>query len=219
MMSDMDHKRKHEAVETDDHGIEKKRQSLDKPSADITVSMDCPAISVGAIIGKKGANVLEIKKRSGCRIVIDQSDQRDGAPKKVNLTGPPDKLAIAMALVSAIIKDGANALFDEVGVQDSGASSAITLQSESRCPKLKVGEVIGLRGATIAEIMRRSSCKVRIVQEPPGDGNTTERQVFYTGTMEQISEAKALVQSVIDQGAAVLGITIADHTVKRTTER
>ena len=76
-----------------------------------------------------------------------------------------------------------------------------------------------LKGATIAEIMRRSSCKVRIVQEAPTDGNSQERQVVYNGTIEQINEAKALVQSVIDQGAAVLGIVIADHTVRRGVDR
>ena len=214
----MDNKRKLDTDSADDHGLEKKRQSLGPTIEPITVSMDCPAISVGAIIGKKGANVQEIMKRSGCKIVIDQSDQRDGAPKKVNLSGPPDKLAVAMQLVTLIIKDGANALF-ETALVDDGAPNTVSLQSESRCPKTKVGEVIGLKGATIAEIMRRSSCRVRIVQEAPTDGNSQERQVVYNGTIEQINEAKALVQSVIDQGAAVLGIVIADHTVRRGVDR
>ena len=218
-MSDMDNKRKHESTDSDDHGLEKKRQSMAaEKSTDITVSMDCPATSVGAIIGKKGANVQEIMKRSGCRIVIDQSDQREGVPKKVNLTGPPDKLAVAMALVSLIIKDGANALLDSEPAEEGAPPRLISLQSESRCPKIKIGEVIGLKGATIAEIMRRSSCKVRIVQEAPGD-NATERVCIYNGTLEQISEAKALVQSVIDQGASVLGIALADHTIRRVGER
>lgn len=215
-----DLKRKLDSVESEDYAIERKKQSLekDKPSAleAITVSMDCPAVSVGAIIGKKGANVQEIMRRSGCRIVIDQSDTREGVPKKVNLTGPPDKLAVAMALVSLIIKDGANALFAEGQPADSSSVKATLLQSESRCPKSKVGEVIGIKGATIAEIMRRSSCKVRIVQEA-ADGNILERQVVYNGTIEQISEAKALVQTVIDQGVSVLGIIVADH--RRTADR
>ena len=217
-MTEMENKRKLDTDSADDHGLEKKRQSMGPTIEPITVSMDCPAISVGAIIGKKGANVQEIMKRSGCKIVIDQSDQRDGAPKKVNLSGPPDKLAVAMQLVTLIIKDGANALFEAVS-EDDGAQNSVSLQSESRCPKTKVGEVIGLKGATIAEIMRRSSCKVRIVQEAPTDGNSQERQVVYNGTSEQINEAKALVQSVIDQGAAVLGIVIADHTIRRGVDR
>ena len=220
--NDSDLKRKLDSFETEDSAIERKKQSLekDKPSAleAITVNMDCPALSVGAIIGKKGANVQEIMRRSGCRIVIDQSDTREGVPKKVNLTGPPDKLAVAMALVSLIIKDGANALFAEGEPSDNSSVKSTLLQSESRCPKSKVGEVIGIKGATIAEIMRRSSCKVRIVQEA-ADGNASERQVVYNGTIEQISEAKALVQTVIDQGVSVLGIIVADHTNRRTADR
>jgi transcription antitermination factor NusA-like protein len=207
-MDDSENKRKLE--ESDDFGIEKKRQAMEKVTpvlAPITVSMDCPAASVGSIIGKKGANVHEIMKRSGCKIVIDQSDQRDGVPKRVNLTGPPDKLAVAMSLVSLIIKDGANALFGG-DAEEGGEFKVAPLQSESRCPKNKVGEVIGVRGATIAEIMRRSGCKVHIIQEAPGDGSD-ERQVMYNGTIEQMCEAKALVQSVINEGASVLGITPA----------
>ena len=217
----VDLKRKLDVFDADDSANERKKQSLDSDKSPaleaITVSMDCPAVSVGAIIGKKGTNVQEIMKRSGCRIVIDQSDQRDGFPKKVNLTGPPDKLAVAMALVSMIIKDGANALCD--GEPEVGAATKATpVQSESKCPKTKVGEVIGIKGATIAEIMRRSSCKVRIVQDA-ADGNVSERQVIYNGTIDQINDAKALVQSVIDEGASVLGIAIADHSVRRSGDR
>ena len=213
----MENKRKLDALDADDSGLERKKQLLDKDKSPgleaITVSMECPATSVGAIIGKRGANVQEIMRRSGCRIVIDQSDQRDGAPKKVNLTGPPDKLAVAMSLVSLIIKDGAEALF-----QGEPNSDGATLQAESKCPKAKVGEVIGMKGAIIAEIMRRSSCKVRIIQDAP-DGNLLERQVIYNGTAEQINEAKALVQSVIDQGASVLGMATGDNTVRRVGDR
>jgi polyribonucleotide nucleotidyltransferase len=203
-----ENKRKLEIGDSDDFGLEKKRQTLAPTPAleSLTITMDCPAASVGAIIGKKGANVHEIMKRSSCKIVIDQSDQRDGAPKRVNLTGPPDKLAIGMALVSLIIKDGANALIGGQDTDDTGAPRAIPLQSESRCPKSKVGEVIGQRGVTIAEIMRRTGCRIHIIQDPPSDGNVLEREVIYSGSEEQMNEAKVLVQSIINEGASILGI-------------
>lgn len=207
-LTESENKRKLETGDSDDFGLEKKRQTLAPTPAlePMTITMDCPAASVGAIIGKKGANVHEIMKRSSCKIVIDQSDQRDGAPKRVNLTGPPDKLAIAMALVSLIIKDGANALFGGTDTDDSGLPRAIPLQSESRCPKSKVGEVIGQRGVTIAEIMRRTGCRIHIIQEPPADGNILEREVIYNGSVEQMNEAKVLVQSIINEGASILGM-------------
>jgi polyribonucleotide nucleotidyltransferase len=169
----------------------------------ITITMECPATAVGSIIGKKGANVNEINNRSGCKVVIDQ---RDGVPARVNLTGPPDRLAIAMSLVSLIIKDGANALFGGTSDENSATKSTHNLTSESRCATVKVGTIIGHKGVTIAEIARRSKCKVHIIQEPPSDGNVNERQVIYSGTLEQIQEAKVLVQSVIDEGASALGL-------------
>lgn len=169
----------------------------------ITITMECPATAVGSIIGKKGANVNEINSRSGCKVVIDQ---RDGVPARVNLTGPPDRLAIAMSLVSLIIKDGANALFGGDSDDSSASKAGLSLTSESRCATVKVGTIIGHKGVTIAEIARRSKCKVHIIQDPPSDGNFNERQVIYSGTLEQIQEAKVLVQSVIDEGASALGL-------------
>lgn len=113
----------------------------------VTVTMDCPATTVGAIIGKKGANVNEILKRSGCRVVVDQSDSRDSINKKVNLTGPPDKLTGAMQLVLLIIKDGANALFaPEFDENLATIKVPIHLTSETRCPTTKVGIIIGFKG-------------------------------------------------------------------------
>lgn len=112
-MDSDNNKRKFE--DSEDFGLEKKKKATDKPDEvlpNITVAMECPVEKVGAVIGKKGANVNEIMKRSGCKIAIDQSDHRDGAPRKINLTGPPDKLAVAMQLVSKLMKDGANALLE-----------------------------------------------------------------------------------------------------------
>jgi rRNA processing protein Krr1/Pno1 len=212
-----------ENEDSDPFGISRKRIALEKERnarvdesitaaiagvPHITVAMECPAQSVGSIIGKKGANVNEIMKRSGCKIVIDQSDQRPGVPKRVSLTGPPDQLVIAMSLVTSIINDGANALFGE-GKEENPEETGddikeAPLQSESMCPNHKVGEVIGTKGTTIAEIMRRSGCRVHILQND--DKEALERQVVYNGTLEQMAAAQALVQSVIDEGSIALGI-------------
>ena len=206
----------------------------------VTVTMECPGEKVGAIIGKKGANVNEIMKRSGCRVVVDNSDLRDGLPKRVILHGPPDRLAVAMALVSVIIKDGANALFPggttadgdmfngssmhsmaslsitgdggSVGGVSSGTSDfpypipvegGHVIISETRFPFSKIGTLIGVKGQTIAEVMRRSGCRVHVIQDPPAD-NSNERQVIYTGTEDQIHHAQSLVSTVLNEGSGSL---------------
>ena len=207
----------------------------------VTVTMECPGEKVGAIIGKKGANVNEIMKRSGCRVVVDNSDLRDGLPKRVILHGPPDRLAVAMALVSVIIKDGANALFpggttadgdmfnggsmhsmtslsstaEGGGVSMGGGQSTSdfpypipvegghVIISETRFPFSKIGTLIGVKGQTIAEVMRRSGCRVHVIQDPPADNNN-ERQVIYTGTEDQIHHAQSLVSTVLNEGSGSL---------------
>ena len=213
----------------------------------VTVTMECPGEKVGAIIGKKGANVNEIMKRSGCRVVVDNSDLRDGLPKRVILHGPPDRLAVAMALVSVIIKDGANALFPggttadgdifnggsmhsmaslSITAGDGGGSSVSSsigggpstmsdfpypiavegghvIISETRFPFSKIGTLIGVKGQTIAEVMRRSGCRVHVIQDPPADNNN-ERQVSYTGTEDQIHHAQSLVSTVLNEGSGSL---------------
>ena len=241
--------------------IETYKETTTTPAREIdpvTVTMECPGDKVGAIIGKKGANVNEIMKRSGilpplhcipshihqvsshllhyilfhillytgCRVVVDNSDMRDGFPKRVILHGPPDRLAVAMALVSLIIKDGANAVFpplegDSFGtsMHSVGSSHAyfsagdefpydsnggVVTTMESRCPFSKVGTLIGVKGYTIAEVMRRSGCRVHVIQDPPADGNLNERQVVYTGSEEQIQHAKSLVSTVLNEGSGCL---------------
>jgi rRNA processing protein Krr1/Pno1 len=136
-----------------------------------------------------------------------------------------------MSLVSLIIKDGANALFPQdegyanssmhsmssmhsasdytggmgFAINDFGLSSdGTTLTTETRCPFSKVGTLIGVKGYTIAEIMRRSGCRVHVIQDPPGDGNLNERQVVYCGTEEQIMHAQGLVATVLNEGSSSL---------------
>jgi hypothetical protein len=69
------------------------------------------------------------------------------------------------------------------------------------CPQSKVGLVIGAKGSIINEMMRRTGCKMCINQDYP-DGHP--RKVVYTGTADQIEEAKILVAAVIVHGPNVL---------------
>lgn len=54
---------------------------------------------VGRIIGKKGENVVNIAKASGCQVRIDQ----DIEPCRVNITGPASGIPIAEAMIQEIM--------------------------------------------------------------------------------------------------------------------
>lgn len=86
-------------------------------------------------------------------------------------------------------------------VEKSPHTSTAIVVKYMDCPQAKVGLVIGAKGSIINEMMRRTGCKMCINQDYP-DGHP--RKVVYTGTIDQIDEAKVLVAAVIVHGPNVL---------------
>jgi len=169
---------------------------------DLSCSMDCPVAKVGIIIGRKGVNVNEMMKRSGCRIVIDQNPF-DGISRKIGLTGPAEGLAVAMSLISRILSG--EHLFDSHGKDNAtGGDSDIgeRKSNEMPCPPEKVGMIIGRSGATVNEIFKRTGCKIQVIQD--GIGEDTDRIVKFTGSESQVVEAKAMVTGMLTTGMSFL---------------
>lgn len=169
---------------------------------EVTEEMDCPHVKVGTVIGSRGMIIQEIMRRSGCKIVINQNNFPDGAPRKVVITGSSAQIPIAKSLVEAVINEGPGAIQEKLGEEgfDATDSSALVL-SEMECPSDKVGIVIGSRGVIIQEIMRRSGCKIVVNQRVP-EGAPSIVQI--TGKQHQIDNAKRLINSVIQNGPLAL---------------
>lgn len=185
-------------------GGESSRDAPETTSAEFL----CPSAKVGALIGSKGSNVYEINQRTGCRVQVLQETTLDGNDKKVLLTGNPQQIEEAKALITQLISGGN---FEHTSAPSSHFSShqqqsSISSGSNSRTVECsispdKVRLVIGAKGVTIGEIMKRSGCKVYINQNfPEGEDHV----VVYSGTPQQIDVAKFLVETVIVQGMSAL---------------
>ena len=64
--------------------------------------LDCPKPLVGRVIGRGGENVHVLEYRSGTKIQIDQRVP-PGAPCRVRITGPPEKVAACAQMVEAVM--------------------------------------------------------------------------------------------------------------------
>ena len=64
--------------------------------------MDCPKMFVAKVIGRGGETISALQQRTGTKIQIEQKVP-DGQPCRVNMTGPPQGLAMASQIISEII--------------------------------------------------------------------------------------------------------------------
>lgn len=215
MMEDLHEKRKLEQ-NLSELNVAEKRQSTDdsrtmtilnRPEQEIfgsvsatTVSMGCPPEKVGPLIGRKGIVVQEIMRRSTCRIYVDQN-YPEGHPRQIQITGHPKDLGIAIALVSLVMEHGPSIISPVVPQprETPAPDSADITDSEFICPQAKVGALIGSKGSNVHEIFNRTGCRVQVLQDGVPDG--MDRKVSFTGTPQQIQEAKVLVTQLITTGA------------------
>jgi polyribonucleotide nucleotidyltransferase len=194
-------------LEGDHFGAAEKKQATDQKrnsavaendySAPITVNMACPYNKVASLIGKKGVVVQEIMKRSGCKIYVDQNFP-EGQPRNVLLTGNPKSLTAAMTLIAQVLEIGPTV----VSPSDSKLRAEGKDEDSLFCPQSKVGILIGQKGANITEIFRKTGCKVQIMQDGIPDG--VDRKISFIGSTAQITEAKAIVSSLINETSSKL---------------
>ena len=96
----------------------------------------------------------------------------------------------------------------QYGQQQYGQNTDIS--DDIMIPHAKVGTVIGFKGTNVNEIMRRSGCRVQVLQDNIPDG--VDRKVLFAGTPQQIMVAKTLVAAVVADGPGALNANAADHS-------
>ncbi|CAE6969459.1 HNRNPK [Symbiodinium sp. CCMP2592] len=52
---------------------------------DITTTVSCPVRRVGALIGKAGATIIQLRKETGASIEVERSDGKE--PREVTISG------------------------------------------------------------------------------------------------------------------------------------
>lgn len=171
----------------------------------------CPVDKVGRLIGPKGNNIHEIYRRTGCRVQVCQDSAEDDTVRKVMFFGTPQQMDEAKALVSLIITGGSlreNAQNTNGTANNSTHSRIVgTKTTEADIDPGKVKLVIGAKGVIIAEIMKRSGCKIFINQNFP-EGQP--HRAVYCGLPQQIEVAMFLVDTVVRDGLPVLYTILND---------
>jgi hypothetical protein len=71
----------------------------------ITRIMECPQTRVGIVIGTKGSVIMEMMKKTSCKIVINQ-EFPDGVAREIIFTGTKEQIEAAKVLVNAVIVHG-----------------------------------------------------------------------------------------------------------------
>ena len=189
----------------------------DVPQGAIHIAMPCPADKVAQVIGKRGSILRELKRITECEIVVDQTpnslvggkesggktptrtppttcigdeSSMPAPPQMIRIIGTPDCVDKAVKLISAVI---------EVGPIVALGMETVIME----CPLHKVPLVIGTRGLTAKEMMRRTGCKIHVNEEAP-EGSTM-CTIELTGTDEQLDQAKTLISHVLEFGTKALG--------------
>jgi polyribonucleotide nucleotidyltransferase len=132
---------------------------------DITVNMSCPQAKVAAIIGKKGAMINAIMKKSGCRVTVDQNFPF-GTPRLIHLTGSATGLAKAMTLITQVMEGNYSNIQSTLPAQSSPilsekktSSSTVLATGDINGSAVKYGDVeanaLQLNMNSIATVLKR----------------------------------------------------------------
>eukprot|EP00268_Persea_americana_P019205 TRINITY_DN19830_c1_g1_i1.p1 TRINITY_DN19830_c1_g1~~TRINITY_DN19830_c1_g1_i1.p1 ORF type:complete len:585 (+),score=138.01 TRINITY_DN19830_c1_g1_i1:154-1908(+) len=164
--------------------------------------MDIPNGKVGVVIGKGGETIKYIQLQSGARIQITRDADADpySQTRDVELIGTAEQVSRAEQLIKDVIAES-----DTGGSGTSAALGSTSMQQGSeqfamKVPNNKVAKIIGKGGETIKSMQSSSGARIQVIplHLPPGD-TSTERNVYISGTKEQIELAKELVNEVISE--------------------
>jgi transcription antitermination factor NusA-like protein len=94
------------------------------------VVLPVPKTLVGSIIGKRGANIQEIRQRSGATVKI--GDAQDGTQERmISITGTRDQHQLALSLIYAKMNEQAGAAAYMPPAHSTGSSIIYDVSSES----------------------------------------------------------------------------------------
>ncbi len=123
--------------------------------------------------------------------------------------GTNKQIADAKALIEQVIEEGSTELMAAApGGQLDGHKPSGNYQEDEIDPH-KVKVVIGIKGATVGMIVKKSGCKIQLNQKFPAG---CMHKIEYSGTPAQIETARYLVNVVVTQGDDALKLALEGVT-------
>jgi len=170
----------------------------------VATQLLCPGDKVSQLIGKKGSILRELKKISSCEISIERVPEGSAPPTPSSQDGSPPVISPPQVVHISGSRANVEACIQLVNeVIELGPVIALKMQTTKMIiPHDKVPLVIGQRGITAKEMMRRSGCKIHVNETVDADDNCF---IELTGTSEQLAVAQELISHVLEHGTKALG--------------
>lgn len=140
-------------------------------------TIQIPKDRIGAILGKQGATIQELKQRSGCYIWIDLERANHDSSDVCDVVLQGNSAAVALA----------QHLIDE----QLGASHIVYI------PVACIGAIFGKQGATIRELNERSGCNIWIDQDRAISDRADVCEVVLRGDPNTFALAQRLIEEEV----------------------
>ncbi|XP_077380976.1 far upstream element-binding protein 2 isoform X1 [Festucalex cinctus] len=161
-------------------------QQSARPST-MTITEECrvPDSMVGLIIGRGGEHINKIQRESGCKVQIAH-DSAGLSERSVSLTGAPDAIQRAKALIDEIVSRG----------HDSPNGGQTRSMQEMVIPAGKAGLIIGKGGETIKQLQERAGVKMILIQDGTQPPNV-DKPLRIIGDPFKVQQAKEMVNEIL----------------------
>eukprot|EP00054_Salpingoeca_dolichothecata_P033307 m.267280 g.267280 ORF g.267280 m.267280 type:complete len:321 (+) comp32820_c0_seq1:23-985(+) len=160
------------------------------PSAESTLTVRCLVSKsvAGAIIGKQGAVISDIRKRSGATVNLSESVTT--GERVLTIVGAPLEFQAALALVCGSVVNSQKEA-------NASAETAYTVKLQVAVPQTKAGALIGPKGARLQELRDKTTASIKLQREPLP--MSTERPCDVQGSQEAVAYAVFNIANTISQ--------------------
>lgn len=146
---------------------------------------------IGLIIGRGGETVKDLQERSGAKIFVNQDAKVDSNSneKPLTISGDAETIRLAQAMINEILGGGPPGSYTAL----AGGRPTLTIQ----IPESAIGSVMGKRAEILKSIIAASG-GIKIFIEHANVPGTSNREVQFTGPMENCNYAAYLVQERVN---------------------
>ncbi|KPJ14587.1 Tudor and KH domain-containing protein [Papilio machaon] len=144
-----------------------------------TIEVSVPKSIVPALIGRNGSNIKDIESKSGAMIHFKKFSDKEYDVCIIRGRGQATQIA-------------------ETIIQDFIKQQPVIETDTMLVPGWACGRIIGTGGENINNISHRSGARVKIEGSPSAE-SSTQRQISFRGTKEQIRVAKELIENCVAQ--------------------
>jgi len=173
--------------------------------------------SLGAVIGKQGVNIRQLREETGAKIYISKECIGNSTQKEIQISGELNGVTQALETVVCQLAESTNTtripyvpgsvggfplaamspgMVD--GTANSGAPSVCRIETTMWVPKAAIGPIIGRGGGNIKAVRLQSAANINIDNGEDGD-DSTERKITIKGSIHAIYTACKMIENLVNQ--------------------